>query len=440
MGITQTLAEFAATTSYKGLPANVVHEAKRDIINLIGVALYASVDPSLKILLDMFDAEGGKPRAGIWGTGRRTTLANAALANGWTGHLEDYDDTHFPTIIHPSAPTVPAAWALAEANGSSGRDVIAAVALGIEVCCRLGVSMHPWHYDEGWHITGTMGVFGSAVAAGRLNGLSAAEITAAMGIAGTQASGLRENFGTMTKPLHAGRAAEAGVVAALLAKGGFTATTAIVEGRRGVAEVMSPGRELARATDKLGQHWELFQNGLKPYSCGVVSHPALDAAIAIHNRPGFNPAEVAGIEAFVHHLVPELMGRPSPSTGLECKFSSQHCMAVGLVDGAGYPDQYSDAKAADPLISSVRSKVKLSVTPGTAEDAIRLVVTMNDGSVIEERVEHASGSPENPLSDDKVNAKFMTMARRAMSETDAKAVLDRLWRLDEAKTVVGLVP
>ncbi|MSQ10367.1 MAG: MmgE/PrpD family protein [Dehalococcoidia bacterium] len=440
MGTTQQLADFAASTSFKDLPDRVVHEAKRDIINLIGVALYASVDPSLKILLDMFEAEGGNPRAGIWGTGRRTTLANAALANGWTGHLEDYDDTHFPTVIHPSAPTVPAAWALAEANGSSGQDVLAAVALGIEICCRLGVSLHPWHYDEGWHITGTMGVFGSAVAAGRLHGLNAAQITVAMGIAGTQAAGLRENFGTMAKPLHAGRAAEAGVVAALLAKGGFTASTTIIEGRRGVAEVMSPGRELSRATDKLGQHWEMFQNGLKPYSCGVVSHPAIDAAIAIHNRPGFNPANVTDIEALVHPLVPELMGRPNPTTGLECKFSSQHCMAVGLVDGAAYPDQYSDAKAADPLISSLRAKVRLVVTPGTLEEAMTLRVSLKDGSVIEQHVPHATGSPKNPLSDDHVNEKFLTMARRAMSEADAKAVLDGLWRLDEAKTVVGLVP
>lgn len=440
MGVTRELAEFAVGTRYEDLPDRVVHEAKRATINLLGVALYSSVDPSLAILLDMFEAEGGNPRASIWGTGRRTALANAALANGYTGHLEDYDDTHFPTVIHPSAPTVPAAWALAEANGCSGRDVLAAVALGIELCCRIGVALHPWHYDEGWHITGTMGVFGGAVAAGWLHGLTVDQMAAALGVAGTQAAGLRESFGTMAKPLHAGRAAQVGVVSALLAKRGFTASPAIVEGRRGVAEVMSSGRDLARATDGLGARWEIFQNGLKPYACGVVSHPAIDAALAVRRRPRFRPEDVAGIEAFVHPLVPELMGRPEPRTGLECKFSSQHCIAVGLVDGAAYPDQYSDAKAADPLISSLRGKVKLVVTPGTAEDAVRLRVTLHDGTVLEETVQHATGSPENPLSDQRVNEKFLTLAARAIGQAQAEAVLERLWQLDDAATVAGLVP
>jgi 2-methylcitrate dehydratase PrpD len=206
MSTTRELAEFAISTRFEDLPERVIHEAKRDVINLMGVALYSSVDPSLKILTDMFEAEGANPRARIWGTGKKTSLSNAALANAYTAHLEDYDDTHFPTVIHPSAPTVPAAWALSEANARSGKEMLAAVALGIEICCRLGVSMHPWHYDEGWHITGTMGVFGGAVAAGKMNGLSVDQMVAALGIAGSQAAGLRENFGTMTKPMHAGRA------------------------------------------------------------------------------------------------------------------------------------------------------------------------------------------------------------------------------------------
>ncbi len=440
MGTTLDLATFAVSTQFWDLPERVVHETKRDIINLMGVALYSSVDPSLQILLDMFEAEGHNPRAGIWGAGKRTSLGNAALANGYTAHLEDYDDTHFPTVIHPSAPTVPAAWALAEADGAGGKDVLTAVALGIEVCCRIGVALHPWHYDEGWHITGTMGVFGGAVAAGKVHGLSAGQMVAAMGIAGTQAAGLRESFGTMAKPMHAGRAAQAGVMATLLAKRGFTATTAIIEGRRGVAEVMSPGRDLARATDGLGERWELYQNGLKAYSCGIVSHPAIDAAIAVRSRPGFDPDAVASIEAQVHPLVPELMGRPEPQVGLEGKFSSQHCIAVGLIDGAAYPDQYSDAKVTDPRLVALRRKVRLVVTPGMAEDAVRLRITMQDGSVIEESVAHTTGSPENPLTDARVSEKFMTLASKALGDAPAKAVLDRLWNLEGARTLEGLVP
>jgi 2-methylcitrate dehydratase PrpD len=440
VGTTRDVAQFVAGTTFESLPADVVHEAKRDIINVMGVSLYSARDESLGILVGMFDAEGGKPRASIWGTGRKTSLANAALANGYLAHLEDYDDTHFPTVMHPTAPTLPAAFALGEEAGKSGRDLITAVALGIELCCRICNGVYPWHYDLGWHITGTMGVFGGAIAAGHISGLDADQLVAAMGIAGTQAAGVREAFGTMTKPMHAGRAAQAGVVAALLAKGGFTAATTILEGRRGVAEVMSTDRDLSRVTAGLGQKWEIFQNGLKPYSCGVVSHPAIDAAVAIKARPGFDPDAVERIDAHVNALVPELMGRMEPQVGLEGKFSCAHCISVGLVDGAAYPAQFADAKVQDERLAALRRKVSYTVDPAMGEDAVKLVLTMKDGSVIEQAVEHATGSPENPMSDERLADKFITLASETLGEKDASAVLDRLWHLDEAKTIAGLVP
>jgi 2-methylcitrate dehydratase PrpD len=285
-----------------------------------------------------------------------------------------------------------------------------------------------------------MGVFGGAVGAGHISRLDTDQLVAALGIAGTQAAGVREAFGTMTKPMHAGRAAQAGVVAALLAKGGFTAATTILEGRRGVAEVMSTERDLSRATDALGQHWEIFQNGLKPYSCGVVSHPAIDAAIAVKARPGFDPDAVERIDAYVHPLVPELMGRMEPQVGLEGKFSCAHCISVGLVDGAAYPAQFSDAKVQDDGLTALRRKVSFRVDEAIAEDAVRLVLTMKDGSQIAESVEHATGSPQNPLSDERLTQKFMTLASQTLGEKDAGALLDRLWHLDEAGSIAGLLP
>jgi 2-methylcitrate dehydratase PrpD len=440
VGTTREIAEFVTQADYESLPASVVHEAKRDIINVLGVSLYSARDESLGILAAMFDAEGGNPRASIWGAGRKTTLANAALANGYLAHLEDYDDTHFPTVMHPTAPTLPGAFAIGEEAGKSGRDLLTSVALGIEVCCRMCNAVYPWHYDLGWHITGTMGVFGAAVASGKIAGLDTDGLVAAMGIAGTQAAGVREAFGTMTKPMHAGRAAQAGVVATLLARGGFTAATTILEGRRGVAQVMSSDRDLSRATAGLGQDWEIFKNGLKPYACGVVSHPAIDAAVAIKARPGFEPDAVEAIDAYVHPLVPELMGRMEPQTGLEGKFSCAHCIAAGLVDGAAYPAQFADAKVQDVRLTALRRKVKFTIDHSVAEDAVRLVLTMKDGSHIEQAVEHATGSPENPLSDQRLAEKFMTLASTTLGEKDAAALLDRLWRLDEAPTIAGLVP
>ena len=456
MGVTRDLAEFATNTSFEDLPVDVVHAAKRDVINLLGVALYSARDPSLKILLDHFDAEGGNPRASVWGANYKTTLLNACLANGYTAHLEDYDDTHFPTVIHPSAPTIPAAWAIAESAGGraepgglssskardsslSGRDLLAAVALGIEVCCRIGNALHPWHYDEGWHITGTIGVFGSAVAAGRLRGLSVDQMVAALGTAGTQAAGVREVFGTMAKAMHAGRAAQAGLLAAELSMRGFTSTTEILEGRRGIAAVMSPDRDLSRATEGLGSRWEIFQNGLKPYACGVVSHPSIDAAIAMRARPGFDPDAIKSIEARVHPLVPELMGRTELKAGLDGKFSVVHTIACGLVDGAAYPAQFSDARVADPKLATLRAKVRLVVEPAYGQDESDLTLTLKDGTKLHEHVEHASGAPQNPMTDARLEEKFLTLATPTLGAAPAKALLAHLWRLDEAKTVAGLL-
>jgi 2-methylcitrate dehydratase PrpD len=440
VGATHDIAEFAVKTRFEDLPGDVVHESKRDIINVLAVGLYSARDPSLQYLLSMFNEEGSRPRATVWGANARTGLGNAALANGYTAHLEDYDDTHFPTVAHPTAPTLPAAFAIGEERGASGRDLITAVALGVETVCRTSLSVHPWHYDLGWHITGTMGVFGGAIAAARMLGLDVDGTVAALGAAGTQAAGVREAFGTMTKPMHAGRAAQAGVVSALLVQKGFTAAKTILEGRRGVMEVMSTQHDLSRLTDGLGQRWEIFNNGLKPYSCGVVSHPSIDAAIAFHNRPGFDPRAVAGIEADVHPLVPELMGRMEPDVGLAGKFSCAHCISVGLVDGSAYPAQFADAKVVDPLLTDLRRKVKFNVVESMGEDQVELRLTLKDGSVIAERVEHASGSPENPLSDERLEQKFMTLASETLGEAEARELLDRLWHLEDVSTISGLVP
>jgi 2-methylcitrate dehydratase PrpD len=391
-------------------------------------------------MLGMFDDEGGKARATVWGAGRRTTLQFAALANGYTAHLEDYDDTHFPTVVHPTAPTLPGAFAIGEEAGASGQALITAVALGIETCCRVCNAVYPWHYDAGWHITGTMGVFGAAMACARIAGLDTDGVVATLGTAGTQAAGVREAFGTMSKAMHAGRAAQAGVVSTLLTKRGFTSAPAILEGRRGVFEVMSSGREPSRATEGLGERWEIFNNGLKPYSCGVVSHPAIDAAIALRGRPGFDAGAVESIEAVVHPLVPELMGRMEPDVGLAGKFSCAHCISVGLIDGAAYPAQFADAKVVDPVLTALRRKVRFNVDPSMGEDQVILRLTLKDGSVLEERVEHATGSPQNPLTDERLAEKFMTLASTNLGEAKAKDLLDRLWHLDEASSIAGLIP
>jgi 2-methylcitrate dehydratase PrpD len=430
MGVTEDLANFAVRTSSGQINDAVLHEGKRCFINFLAVALYSSRDASLDILLDVFRQEGSGRHASVIGVGSRTSLQNAALANGYLGHLEDYDDTHFPTVIHPSSPTLPASLAVAEHINASGRETLVASVLGIEICCRIGLAVHPAHYEEGWHITGTCGVFGSVAAAGRLLGLDTSQMCQALGVAGTQASGVREVFGSMTKPFHPGRAAQSGVLAALLAQRGFTSSPAILEGRRGFAAVMSSEYDLDKATEDLGEHWELPMNGLKPYACGVVNHPLIDAMITLRGREGISPDQVESIEARVHPLVLELVNRPEPEVGLEGKFSFQHSMAVALVDGAAFPDQYTDDRVSDPIVTGLRSRVKATIDPSLAEDATVVTITLQDGSAHTETVAHATGAPENPLSDAQLEDKFRALTGDVLSRARCNKLLDLLWDLD----------
>ena len=439
MGTTGDLARYVVDSTPERIPDALIHEGKRCLINFLAVAIYASRDPSLDILLDVFDAEGGSPLASVVGTGVRTTLQNAALANGYLGHLEDYDDTHFPTVIHPSSPVLPAALALGEHLHASGRDVLAASVLGMEACCRIGMAVHPYHYDEGWHITGTTGVFGSIIAAGKLSSLDIDQVTHGLGIAGTQAAGVREVFGSMTKPFHPGRSAQSGVLASLLAQRGFTSTTEILEGRRGFAAVMSEDSHLERVNDGLGESWELMMNGLKPYACGVVNHPLIDAMVALKNETGIDPEGVQSVTARVHPLVLELVDRPNPRLGLEGKFSYQHSMAVGLVDGAAFPAQYSDARVADSVIAGLRDKIHATIDESMAEDAAEVTITLRNGQEHTQRIEHATGAPENPMTDAQLNEKFKALVGDVFPNDQVEGMLSALWNLDQASDVAETI-
>ena len=422
MGSTAQVAAFVVNTPADAVPDPIVHEAKRTLINVLGVALSASSDPSVAALEGASDPGGseatviGRPRA---------SLGQAALVNGYLAHLQDYDDTHFPSIIHPSAPTWPAALAVAERTGASGSELLAAFAIGAEVACRIAMSVHPWHYDAGWHITGTVGGFGAAAAASRLLGLTVDQTAQALGLAGTHAAGVREAFGTNGKALHAGHAAASGLRAALLAASGFTGPGALLEGRRGFWAVLSPDGHDPSFVDQLEAPlagWELANNGLKPYANGVVSHPLQDAVIELRNAHQIDPAAVTAIEARVHPLVLELMNL-DPRVGLEGKFSHRHCAAVALVDGAAHEAQFSDARVQDPHVASIRDLVHASVDGAMAEDAVEVTIRLAGGAAHTTHVEHATGSPQNPMSDAQLETKYRAIAGEAIGTERAEALL-----------------
>ena len=441
MGDTERkLADLVVNFKTEDIPDDVMHLAKRCLMNYAGVALYATLDPSIGVLLDLFKAEGGSPLATVLGKGVRTSTLNAALANGYLGHFEDYDDTH-TTVIHPSSPIYPAALALTEQGTVSGRDLLGAFVLGVEVACRIGLVVSE-HFREGaehWHITNTCGVLGAASAAGRLLGLNEGQMVHAFAVAGTQAHGVREVFGSMCKPFHAGSAARNGLLAAMLVQRGFTGTDDIFEGPRGLVGAMSTGYDITEATKNLGAHWELSANGLKPYSCGAANHGFIDAAIAIRNR-GLAPDAIKHMEGSIPRIAPALVRRRHPRTGLESKFCYYHSIAVGLADGQALPAQYTDEKAVDLIIASVRDKVDIHEDPSLQRRTSVIEVELKDGTSFTENIPYATGTPENPMRDEMVQEKFAALSAAVLPTDKAKKAAEALWRIDGVPDFKEVVP
>jgi 2-methylcitrate dehydratase PrpD len=423
----------------------MMHIGKRLLLNEFGVALYAAKDPAIRILLDVFAAEGGNQLATVVGLGTRTNLRNAALANGFLGHFEDYDDTHLKTVIHAGSPIYPAALAVAEHIGASGRELLTAMVLGIEVACRIGNLIVP-NFREGasfWHITNTCGTFGAAAAAARLLKLTPDQIEHAFGVAGTQSSGLREVFGSMSKPFHAGKAAENGLMAAMLAKRGFTSISAdskgILEGPRGFAAVMAKGYDVNSVVEGLGETWELPFIAIKPHACGQATHSLLDSVAALRTRPGVTPDSVESIHGKVERMAPAIELRRHPQIGLEGKFSYHHAMACVLVDGHAFPQQFIDAKVNDPLIKSLRDKINVTVDSSLPRFGASASITLRDGRTYSVTTNHSVGSPENPLTDERLEAKFKAVAGEALPRQTVDLLIERVWGVERLESMASLM-
>jgi 2-methylcitrate dehydratase PrpD len=442
MGATETtLAKFVLDYPTQDIPSDVMHLAKRCMLNSCGVALYATLDPAVDILLDFLRAEGCAPKATVIGSGYRTSPQNAALANGFLGHLEDYDDTH-TTVIHPTAPILPAALALSEQKTVSGRELLAAFAIGVDVACRIGLVIYNNFRDGAahWHITNTCGVLGAAAAAGRLLELNEQQMVYAFAIAGTQASGLREVFGSMCKPFHAGKAAQNGTVAALLAQRGFTGTDGIFEGERGLVGVMATGHDVTEATRDLGSRWELRQNGLKPYACGQANHGFLDAVLALRKKSGVSSETIKHMHGWVQQFAPALVRRRHPRTGLESKFCYYHSMAAAMIDGQALAAQFTDARATDPAVAALRERIDFSEDPSLPRRAAVVTLELNDGTSYTERIEHPTGTPGNPMPDAMVQEKFNGLASAALGAEKAARAQRALWDIDKLSDVRELMP
>lgn len=419
--------------------------ARVAVTDTIGVALAGVNEPApaavRAVLIDSVDAP-----CAVWGCGTRASATDAALANGTAAHALDYDDMCFVSLAHPSAPLVPAALAAAELTGRSGRAALDAYVVGFEVEARLGRVMNPRHYQRGWHCTSTIGAIGAAAAASRLLRLDANGTAHALAIAASSAAGLKENFGTMVKPLHAGLAARDGVLAALLARSGLTASASAFEGAQGFLHAMDSEREdLAHETADLGRRWEILDTGItvKLYPSCAGTHPALDALLDLRAAHAFAAEDVARIEIDVDPVVPTILLYDRPATGLEAKFSMPFCAAAAIVYGRVGVDTFDAGALGDPRIASVMDRVTMRV-----DDAIgrgvpplthaRVRVHLHDGRTASAEAHGARGYPDLPASDADLRAKFMACATRALPAPradEALALLERLDQLDDVRTM-----
>jgi 2-methylcitrate dehydratase PrpD len=436
--LTKALCVHLAGARHGDLSAAAEREARRGLLDWVGCALAGSRHAAIDTLLAVLQETGGRPQATVLGRDLKLGLLDAPLVNGQMGHVLDFDDTHMGgVVLHTSAPVLAALFSLAERTPVSGADLMLAHAVGFEAGIRSGLTA-PGHHKGGWHLTGTLGTIAAAVAAGKLIGLDAQRLTHAMGIGATQAAGMQQNRGTMCKSFHAGKAAQNGVLAALLAERGFESTQEIIEGRKGFCRIYSDAAAPERLIAGLGESWLIEANGHKPYACGVVLHPLIDAVIAIRNRERIDPAAVSEISLRVHPLVLSITNVLEPATGLQSKFSAVHSAAVALVDGGAGIAQYSDAKAADPTVAALRRRTRV-----VADEALRsdeAFATIEAGRKrYEVHVRHASGTAGNPMSDAAIEAKFRANATSVIGSERAQRVVEFVWGLERRPDLRHLI-
>ncbi len=423
MDVTRRLAEWVCVSDFEAVPDDVRGEAARTLLNWMGCAVGGSGHESVDITLRALGPFMGPPQSSVLGRGERVDALHASLLNGISSHVFDFDDTHLRTIIHPAGPVASALVALAEHRPVSGRDFLHALILGVEVECRIGNAVYPDHYDAGWHITGTAGVFGAAAAAGRLAGLDVRRMCWALAAAATQAAGLREMFGTMLKPFLIGRAAQSGLAAALLAAEGLTGSERAIEAPRGFARVLSTKQDYAAICGGLGDSYEILLNTYKPYPCGVVIHPSLDACIRLKQAHALTGDDIAAVELRVHPLVLELTGNRSPRTGLQGKFSVHHAVAAALVLGRAGIAEFTDETVRNPRVMAVRDRVWAVADDDLSEAGAVATLRLKDGRSFREVVTHCSGSLECPLSDEAMDAKVHALADPVLGPAQAQAMI-----------------
>jgi 2-methylcitrate dehydratase PrpD len=435
--ITENLVKEILKTSYEDIPESVIVHAKKSLFNWLGVTIGAIHHETIDILMDVTEEISTKVDATILGRNEKTDVLSAALVNGTASHIFDFDDTHLETIHHPSGPVAPVVFALGEKHGVSPKELLRAFILGCEAELRISNAIYPSHYQLGYHITSSTGAFGAMVAAGIILRLNEEQMAMGLGIAGTQSFGLREMFGTMTKPFHPGKAAQNGLLAALLVKRGFTSSKQVLEAKRGFANVYSPESDLTKVLKNWGEVWEIEKNAFKPYACGIVLHPAIDACIQLSEFA--SPDDVKEITITVHPYVLELTAKEEPETGLEGKFSIYHTAAIAFLERDASETQYQDEKVNDLKTIAMRQKIKPMVDQDMAKDMVKATLIKKDGSTHEVFIEHATGSLAKPMTQEMLTRKFRNLCKETLTEQQINLITEKMEQFETLQSIHPLL-
>jgi 2-methylcitrate dehydratase PrpD len=432
------LGRFLAASSWDAVPIAVRQEGKRSLLNFIGCALGVAHSPPIEMALRVLLPLSGADRVTLIGRKERLDPLGAAFLNAIGGNLLDYDDTHLRTVINPTAPVAPVAFALGEQRKLPGQAVLHAFILGAEIECRIGNAVSPGHYARGWHITSTCGVFGAAAATARLLGLNAEQTGHALGIAASQSAGIVENLPSAAKNVSVGNAARNGLFAALLAEQGYTAAPAAIEGPLGWARAMGDTPAVDEIVDGLGERWELLNNTYKPYPCGIVMHAVIDACLALRKDQALDPQAIAEITISGDQLLLDRGDRPVANER-DARVSIHHCAAVSFLFGAAGVKEFSDEAVHDPAAVRLRALTKVRLRAHSPRGAATATVSMTDGRVFDRTIEHPKGSLEQPLSDREIEAKALDLARYGDFRGSIEDVITAIWTLDEIATIDPLI-
>jgi len=447
LGSTSDLVTYINKISFKDIPNEAIAKVKLQILDCLGVALNASDKTLARIISSQVREEAGTPQSSVIGLGLRAPCATAAWANGAIAHSLDFDDNSIalPTAIHQTVTTLPAALSVGELVNANGRELLKAVTLGIEAGSKIDRALSG--HAQAWHGTGTFGTLASTVAAAKLLQLNPEQLENALGTACSMAAGLVANFGTMTKPLHAGQASRNGVTAALLAKKGFTSARDILETKEGFAEVMGNHLDQAYLKEHLGNPWEILEPGvhIKMYPSCMATHAGLDAIIKLAKTHNIDPSAVASVEVTAAKDLRSALIYDEPKTALEGKFSMQYCIAIGLLRKRATLEEFTDQTVQDPNVINLLRKVRVATDQTLASKGPLLTVVkvkLKDGRSFEESVEFPKGSNKNPMSLDEVTLKFRDCTSRILERKRVDEIVDtvlRLEKLDRVSTLANLV-